>query len=72
MEVLIKGGKRLSPGVILLGGQGGNFFISRDSAHSFTPWKPAGFGTSVADLVEAAEGDIVVVGEAGATRLTLP
>jgi photosystem II stability/assembly factor-like uncharacterized protein len=72
VTVLIMGGIRLRNGPILLGGQGGNFFISRDAGHSFSPWKPAGFGTSVADLVEADDGAIITVGEAGAVRLNLP
>ncbi|MDB6164884.1 MAG: hypothetical protein JWQ83_24 [Lacunisphaera sp.] len=70
--ILIMGGARLGRDVILLGGQGGNFFVSRNAGRSFTAWKPANFGTSIAELVEANDGAIVVVGEAGATRLTLP
>jgi photosystem II stability/assembly factor-like uncharacterized protein len=70
--VLIMGGTRLRNGVTLLAGQGGNFFVSRDAGYSFSHWKPAGFGTSVADLVEADDGAIVTVGEAGAVRLALP
>lgn len=72
LKVLIMGGIRLKDGAILLGGQGGNFFISRDAGRSFAPWKSAEFETSVADLVEADDGGIVTVGEAGAVRLTLP
>jgi photosystem II stability/assembly factor-like uncharacterized protein len=72
VTVLIMGGARLRNGDIVLAGQGGNFFLSRDAGLGFTPWKPAGFDTSVADLVEAPDGAIVTVGEAGAARLTLP
>jgi photosystem II stability/assembly factor-like uncharacterized protein len=72
VTVLILGGTRLRSGLIVLGGQGGNFFLSRDAGRSFTPWKPAGFDTSVADLGEAPDGALVTVGEAGAVRLTLP
>ncbi len=72
VKVLIMGGTRLKNGVILLGGQGGNFFVSRDSGRNFTHWKPADFGTSVADLVETADGWLVTVGEAGAMRVKLP
>lgn len=72
VTVLIMGGARLRDGTILLGGQGGNFFLSRDAGRSFTHWKPADFGTSVANLVEAADGAVVAVGEAGAVRLVLP
>jgi photosystem II stability/assembly factor-like uncharacterized protein len=72
VQVLIMGGIRLQNGAIILAGQGGNFFISRDSGRSFKPWKPDGFGTSVADLIEAGDGFILTVGEAGAVRLKLP
>jgi len=72
VRVLIMGGVRLRNGGIVLAGQGGNFFISRDAGRSFSPWKPAGFGTSVADLIEAGEGFILTVGEAGAVRIKLP
>jgi len=72
VKVLIMAGVRLRNGVIVLGGQGGNFFLSRDAGRSFTHWKPADFGTSVADLAEAGDGALVAVGEAGAVRLTLP
>lgn len=72
VKVLIMGGARLRNGVAVLAGQGGNFFISRDYGRSFTPWKPANFGTSVADLIEAEEGTLLTVGEAGAVRLDFP
>ena len=72
VQVLIMAGTRLRNGVIVLAGQGGNCFLSRDTGLSFTHWKPADFGTSVADLVEAADGAVITVGEAGAVRLELP
>jgi len=72
VQVLIMGGVRLRNGVTVLAGQGGNFLVSRDSGQNFALWKPADFGTSVASLVEAGDGALVVVGEAGATRLELP
>jgi photosystem II stability/assembly factor-like uncharacterized protein len=72
VKVLIMGGLRLRSGVLVLGGQGGNFFLSRDAGRSFTHWKPADFGTSVADLAEAGDGALVTIGEAGAVRLELP
>ncbi|MDI1337655.1 MAG: YCF48-related protein [Lacunisphaera sp.] len=72
VKVLIMGGTRLQNGVIVLGGQGGNFFLSRDAGKTFTHWKPADFGTSVADLIEAGNNAIIAVGEAGAVRLELP
>ena len=72
VKVLIMGGLRLKRGPLVLGGQGGNFFISRDAGRSFQAWQPADFGTSVADLVETNDGAIVAVGEAGVTRLTIP
>lgn len=72
VQVLIMGGLRLRNGGIVLGGQGGNLFLSRDAGRSFTAWKSADFGTSVADLAEAADGAIITVGEAGAVRLEVP
>lgn len=72
VKVLIMGGVRLGSGLIVLGGQGGNLFLSRDGGRSFTHWKPADFGTSIADLADAGDGFIVTVGEAGAVRLEVP
>jgi photosystem II stability/assembly factor-like uncharacterized protein len=57
---------------LVLAGQGGNFLLSRDGGRGFTPWKPDDLGASVADLIETADGKLLVVGEAGATRLDLP
>jgi photosystem II stability/assembly factor-like uncharacterized protein len=72
VAVLVMGSARLSSGMILLAGQGGNFFLSRDDGLTFKHWKPAGFGTSVACVVDAGDGAVLAVGEAGAVRLTLP
>jgi photosystem II stability/assembly factor-like uncharacterized protein len=72
VEVLIMGGARLNSGAIVLGGQGGNLFVSRDEGLTFKHWKPAGFGTSVASVIDAGDGAVLAVGEAGAARLTLP
>jgi photosystem II stability/assembly factor-like uncharacterized protein len=72
VPVLIMGGTTLRGGTIVLAGLGGNFFISRDRGSSFNDWKPAGFGTGVADLIETSDGALVVVGEAGAARLNPP
>jgi photosystem II stability/assembly factor-like uncharacterized protein len=72
VTVLIMCGVRLRNGTVVLAGQGGNFFVSRDAGRSFTPWRPAAFETSVADLAEAADGALLTVGEAGAVRLKLP
>ena len=72
IKVLITSGLNLKTGLLVLGGQGGNFFVSHDAGHSFESWKPAGFSASVAGMVEANDGAIVTVGEAGAVRLKLP
>ena len=71
-KVLIMAGLRLANGTVVLGGQGGNFFLSHDAGRTFQIWKPAGFGTGVAALAEAAGGWLVTVGEAGAVRVKLP
>ena len=72
VKVLIMGGTRCQNGTTVLGGQGGNFFVSRDGGITFTHWKSTGFSTSVADLVEAADGALIAVGEAGAVRIPMP
>jgi photosystem II stability/assembly factor-like uncharacterized protein len=72
IKVLITCGIRLKTGTILLGGQGGNFFVSRDAGHAFESWKMAGFSSSVAAMVEADDGAVITVGEAGATRVKVP
>jgi photosystem II stability/assembly factor-like uncharacterized protein len=69
---LIMAGTRLANGTIVLAGQGGNIFLSRDAGATFVAWKPADFGSSIASLVEAADGVVVTVGEAGAVRVPLP
>ncbi|MBI3884801.1 MAG: hypothetical protein HY302_03605 [Opitutae bacterium] len=72
LPVLIMAGCKLKNGTVVLAGQGGNFFVSRDAGRTFQSWQPAGFGTSVADLTQAADGALVTVGEAGALRVQLP
>ena len=72
IKVLIMAGCRLKNGNVVLAGQGGNFFVSRDGGRTFSPWQSEGFGTSIADLIEAIDGSLVTVGEAGAVRITLP
>jgi photosystem II stability/assembly factor-like uncharacterized protein len=69
--VLISASTRTRDGLIVLAGQGGNFFLSRDGGRSFRHWKPAQFGTSIAELVPISTG-VVSVGEAGAVQHTLP
>jgi photosystem II stability/assembly factor-like uncharacterized protein len=72
VRVLIMAGLRLSNGTVILGGQGGNFFLSHDAGQNFSQWKPANFGTSVADFLETSDGILLTVGEAGAVRISLP
>jgi photosystem II stability/assembly factor-like uncharacterized protein len=72
VEVLIMAGTRLGGGTVVLAGQGGNFFVSRDDGLTFTHWKPADFGTSIAAVIDAGDGALLAVGEAGAVRVTLP
>lgn len=71
-KTLILCGLRLKTGAIVLAGQGGNFFVSRDAAHTFESWKPAGFGTGVSAMIEGKDGALITVGEAGAARIKLP
>lgn len=72
IKILIMGGTRQKDGVIVLGGQGGNFFISRDAGLTFQHWKAPSLASSVADLVATADGWLVTVGETGAARIKLP
>ena len=72
VKVLVSGGTRLPSGLIILGGQGGNFFLSRDDGETFEPWKPAEFGGNVADVLATTDGVVLTVGDAGAVRLTPP
>jgi photosystem II stability/assembly factor-like uncharacterized protein len=73
VPVVLLGGLRLRESrAIFLAGQGGNFFVSRDQGATFTPWKPEAFSSGIADLLEAKDGALVTVGEAGAVRLTPP
>ena len=72
VPVLIMGGTRLASGPVVLAGQGGNFSVSRDGGRTFTHWKPADFGTSIAGVIDAGDGALLTVGEAGAVRVALP
>jgi photosystem II stability/assembly factor-like uncharacterized protein len=72
LQVLIMGGVRLATGRVVLAGQGGNFFVSHDRGVTFDHWKPADFGTSVAAVIDAGDGALLTVGEAGAVRINLP
>lgn len=72
VQVLVMGGTRLAAGPVALAGQGGNFFVSRDAGLTFTHWKPADFGTSVSAVIDAGDGALLTIGEAGAVRVTLP
>lgn len=72
LPALILGGTVLRDGRVVLAGQGGNFFVSRDRGASFTAWKPGSLGAGVAELIEANDGALVTVGEAGVVRVRLP
>ena len=71
-KVLLMSGIVASDGRLIFAGTGGNFFFSSDAGRMFTHWKPADFGTSIADLIGTADGWIITVGEAGAVRIKLP
>lgn len=72
VPALIMGAVRLKSGVIVLGGLGGNFHVSRDGGATFISWQPETYNGSVSTLLEAQDGSLLVVGEKGAGRLTLP
>jgi len=71
-KVLILCGLRLRSGLVVLAGQSGNFFISRDAAHTFESWKPEELGTAVSGMIEGVDGTLITVGEAGVVRVKLP
>jgi photosystem II stability/assembly factor-like uncharacterized protein len=72
LKTLIMGGTLLRSGMIVLAGQDGNFLLGRDHGTSFTAWKPAKATGAIADLTEANDGSVIVVGENGAVRLKIP
>ncbi|AOS46018.1 Ycf48-like protein precursor [Lacunisphaera limnophila] len=72
VPVLLMAGVSLKAGPIVLAGLGGNFNISRDAGATFTPWQPLTYTGGVSALLEATDGALVVVGEKGVARLTLP
>jgi len=72
VPILIQAGLRLKSGLIVLGGLGGNFFLSRDGGHTFEGWKPAAYTGGVAGLLETADGALLAAGELGVVRLQVP
>jgi len=72
VPILIQAGLRLKSGLIVLGGLGGNFFLSRDGGRTFEGWKPAAYTGGVSGLLETADGALLAAGELGVVRLQLP
>jgi photosystem II stability/assembly factor-like uncharacterized protein len=72
VPVLIMAGLRMKSGVIVFAGTGGNFLISRDGGVTFAHWQPESYRGGVSALLETADDALLVVGENGAARLTLP
>lgn len=72
LKTLIMGGTVLRSGLVVLAGQGGSLLLSRDQGTTLTVWKPADASGAIADLTEANDGNIIVVGENGAVRLKIP
>lgn len=71
LRVLLATATRLRNGLIVVAGQGRAFLVSRDEGRSFAPWSP-GLTTGVAELLEAPDGQLLAVGEAGVTPLPAP
>ena len=71
MHVLLATAVRLRNGVIVLAGQARAFLVSRDDGRTFQSWSPE-LTTGVAELVEAPDGTLLAIGEAGASRLPPP
>jgi len=72
VPVLLMAAVKMKSGAIVLAGLGGNFFISRDMATAFRHWQPPEYNGGVSAVLEATDGALVVVGEKGAARLTVP
>jgi photosystem II stability/assembly factor-like uncharacterized protein len=68
---LIMTAVKLKDGTIVLAGQARAFFVSKDDGRSFHAWNP-GLTTAVAELLEAPDGTLLALGEAGVTRLPKP
>ncbi len=71
VRTLVMTAVRLRTGVIVFAGQARMFFLSRDGGRTVAPWSP-GLTTGVAELVEAPDGTLLALGEAGATPLPAP
>ncbi|RXK56499.1 hypothetical protein ESB00_11720 [Oleiharenicola lentus] len=70
--VLIAAGVRLKSGGVVLAGLGGNFHVSRDDGATFRHWQPTEYTGGVSALLETADSALLVAGEKGVARLTLP
>ena len=71
VKALISSGLMLRSGVIVLAGQGGNLFVSRDLGKTFDLWKqPTLIGTT--ELAETPLGYLLAVGVNGVHRLEPP
>jgi photosystem II stability/assembly factor-like uncharacterized protein len=72
VPVLIMAGVKLQTGTIVLAGLGGNFHVSKDGGATFRHWQPAEYTGGVSALLETGDGALLVAGERGVVRLTLP
>ena len=62
---------QLRSGAVIVAGQARTFLVSTDGGRAFSPWSPL-HTTAVAELLELKTGGLLLVGEAGITRLTAP
>ncbi len=62
---------KLSGGAIVFAGQSRGLFLSHDSGLTVAPW-PASLTSAVSELVQAPDGNVIALGEAGATLLPQP
>jgi photosystem II stability/assembly factor-like uncharacterized protein len=70
-QVLIMAAAEGRKGLVVLAGLGGHLFISKDGADSFRAEKPDRL-TGTAEVVFAADGSLICVGETGVHRLPPP
>jgi len=72
VPVLIMGGLVTKSGLVVLAGLGGNFSLSRDEGATFASWKPSAYNGGVSALLTTNDGALLVAGELGLARLSLP
>ena len=69
-KTLLATGTKLKGGAVFLAGEARTLLASTDAAKSFVP-PPATIATAIAELIELPDGNLLAVGEAGATVIPM-